>query len=104
VDIDAEGDMDLFMVGWERSGYGSHLSTRYFENTGNDHLQFTDAVEGPLHYQILSIDGRSVQNGELQNQSSFNQFIIHSESLHPGYYLLKIKSKKQTYISNFLKR
>ena len=245
VDIDADGDMDLFMVGWERADYGSQLRTKYYENTGNDHLTFTEKSgfndnpllgvtdlnfpgldyaylqfsdldndgdydvmftgyygkihflenvgvatkaryidgtasspvwgltagyygsvsladvdndgdddlfvhqyygmlttyyenrpdqilsvpqihengilnlfpnpvvnelnvafpgieEGPLYYQILSIDGRSVQNGEIQSGS--DQHTIHTESLHSGYYMLKIQSEKQIYTSKFLKQ
>lgn len=121
-DVDGDGDDDLFTHHY----YGK--LTTYYENTSNSKtglpknhknrslelfpnpvvneltVEFPGNVEGPLDYQILSIEGRSVQNGELQNQSSFDQYIINTESLHSGYYLLKINTEKQSYISKFVKQ
>lgn len=122
VDIDGDGDEDIFT----HSYYG--MITSYYENTPGLHTgvqEFSDNgqlqlfpnpvqnelnvelpgnVEGLLHYQILSIEGRSVQNGELQNHGSLNRYTINAESLHSGCYLLKIKSKNQNYISKFIKQ
>ena len=121
-DVDGDGDDDLFIHHY----YGE--ITSYYENTSNPgtsvpkinengflelfpnpvgnelNVEFPGTVEYPLFYEILSIEGRSIQNGELQNQSSNNQYIINTESLKSGYYVLKIRSKKQIYISNFLKQ
>ena len=42
VDIDADGDMDLFMTGWEKTDGDWHMSTKYYENTGEDPFEFTE--------------------------------------------------------------
>ena len=122
VDIDGDGDEDIFT-----HHYYGMIST-YYENTpglhtgvpiinDNSHLklfpnpvlnelnvELPATVEGSLSYEVLSIEGRSVQNGELQNHGSLNKYTINAESLDSGYYLLKIKSKNQSFISKFIKQ
>jgi len=121
-DVDGDGDDDIF------THHYYSMFTSYYENTkklvagvpkNNENgslelfpnpvvtelnVEFPGTVEGPMDYQILSVEGRSVLNGKLHNQASFNKYTINTEPLSPGYYLLKIKSKKEIYVSNFLKQ
>ena len=42
VDIDADGDMDLFMIGSGKTDGEWHMGTKYYENTGYDPFKFTE--------------------------------------------------------------
>jgi hypothetical protein len=120
VDYDGDGDKDLFV----NTYYGQQMF--YYENTGGPGVGLLSGIVEPIEifpnpakdkititslsdiipsgseYEILTINGQGVLNGEL---SGIDDQIHHIsiESLEAGHYLLKIEGDKKNYISKFLK-
>lgn len=120
VDFDGDGDDDLFIH--SRNG-----GTDYYENMGGsgvgiqlENIQFletypnpvaneltikmSDEVSGQLDYEIVSLEGRSIENGMIENVIGEIEFKINTESYLPGYYFLRISLEGQRYVSKFVKQ
>lgn len=120
VDFDKDGDDDLFV----HSYYGT---TEYYENLGgsgvgiqNIHVESLDVypnpaaselnvmipeqMSGSYDYEVITLDGRSIYSGSLDNAESLQEYKISLESFNPGHYFLRVYSGEKVFTTKFVKQ
>jgi len=63
-------------------------------NPVNQNIQFVESVNQSLSYQIVSLTGRQVMSGQIQDN-------INVSSLTPGYYILRVVNATQAQVIKF---
>ena len=67
-------------------------------------IKLREDFQGVINYQVMTMEGREVFNGNINSQTSDGQFRITTGNLDPGIYLLRIRKDQEVSVMKFVKK